>query len=131
MCFLTHINIIYHKLMSRKKFFNSLSRLLRSNLVQYKNQNGYVYNTARYHMNKYLAFSTSQAPDESIPSKDTVNAFLNRYAGTPGNLYNIVAALREFSKYLIGLAYTSHISFLREKFLCQCPSNHINLQRVK
>lgn len=84
----------------------TLSDLL-NEFREYKIQNGYAYTTAKYHLNKYLVFSTSHAPDESIPSKDTVNTFLNRYADTPGNLYNIAASLREFSRYLIGLAYTS------------------------
>lgn len=84
----------------------TLSDLL-NEFIEYKNQNGYVYTTAKYYLDKYLTFSTSHAPDENIPSKDTVNTFLNRYASTPGSLYNIVAILREFSRYLIGLAYTS------------------------
>ena len=83
-----------------------LSDLL-NEFIEYKNQNGYAYTTAKYHLDKYLAFSASHAPGENIPSKDTVNTFLNRYASTPGNLYNIAAALREFSRYLISLAYTS------------------------
>lgn len=83
-----------------------LSDLL-NEFIEYKNQNGYAYTTAKFHLDKYLAFSASHAPGENIPSKDTVNTFLNRYASTPGNLYNIAAALREFSRYLIGLAYTS------------------------
>ena len=75
--------------------------------LEYKMHNGYIYTTARYHLNKYLDFSSNHSPGENIPSKDTINTFLNRYAGTPGNLYNIVATLREFSRYLIGLGYTS------------------------
>lgn len=73
----------------------ALSNLL-NEFIEYKNQNGYAYTTAKYHLKKYLAFLSGYAPDESIPSKDTVNAFLNRYAGTPGNLYNAAAALQEF-----------------------------------
>lgn len=84
----------------------TLSDLL-NEFIEYKNQNGYAYTTAKYYLDKYLTFSTSYAPDENIPSKNTVNTFLNRYASTPGSLYNIVAILREFSRYLIGLAYTS------------------------
>lgn len=84
----------------------TLSDLL-NEFIEYKNQNGYAYTTAKYYLDKYLTFSTSHAPDENIPSKDTVNTFLNRYASMPGSLYNIVAILREFSRYLIGLAYTS------------------------
>lgn len=60
----------------------TLSDLL-NEFIEYKIQNGYAYTTAKYHLNKYLVFSTSHAPDESIPSKDTVNTFLNRYADTP------------------------------------------------
>lgn len=84
----------------------NLSDLI-NEFLEYKMYNGYIYTTARYHLNKYLDFSSNHSPGENIPSKDTINTFLNRYAGTPGNLYNIVATLREFSRYLIGLGYTS------------------------
>lgn len=36
-----------------------------------------------------------------------LNAFLNKHSKTPGNLYNVAATLREFSRYLIGLGYIS------------------------
>lgn len=84
----------------------TLSELI-NEFVEYKKQNGHTYTTAEYHLNKYLDFSTGHAPAENIPSKNIVNTFLNRYASTPGNLYNIAASLREFSRYLIGLGYTS------------------------
>ncbi|MCR1843484.1 tyrosine-type recombinase/integrase [Murimonas intestini] len=84
----------------------TLSDLI-TEFLEYKKQNGYVYTTAEYHLNKYIDFASSHVPLESIPSRKTVNAFLNRYSGTPGNLYNAAAALREFSRYLIGLGYAS------------------------
>ncbi len=84
----------------------TLSALI-NEFLEYKKQNGYIYTTAGYHLKKYLDFSTIHSPNENIPGKDTVNAFLNQGAGTPGNLYNMAAALREFSRYLIGLGYTS------------------------
>lgn len=84
----------------------NLSDLI-NEFLEYKMHNGYIYTTARYYLHKYLDFSSNHSPGENIPSKDTINTFLNRYAGTPGNLYNIVATLREFSRYLIGLGYTS------------------------
>ena len=84
----------------------TLSDLIKE-FLEYKKQNGYVYTTAGYHLNNYLDFSINHSPGENIPGKDTVHAFLNKYAGTPGNLYNIAAVLREFSRYLIGLGYTS------------------------
>lgn len=97
-----------------------LSDLIKE-FLEYKKQNGYVYATAEYHLNKYLDFSTSHSPGENIPGKDTINAFLNKYAGTPGNLYNIVAALREFSRYLIGLGYTSAYVIPRGKVSLPTP----------
>jgi len=84
----------------------TLSDLI-NEFIEYKKQNGYAYTTAEYHLKKYLDFSIAYASAENIPGRDTVNTFLKRYASTPGNLYNIVATLREFSRYLIGLAYTS------------------------
>ncbi|KNY30609.1 tyrosine-type recombinase/integrase [Pseudobacteroides cellulosolvens] len=84
----------------------TLSDLIKE-FLEYKTRNGYVYATAGYHLNKYLDFSDRHSPAENIPDKDTVNTFLSRYATTPGSLYNIAAALREFSRYLIGLGYTS------------------------
>lgn len=97
-----------------------LSDLIKE-FLEYKKQNGYVYTTAGYHLNKYLDFSINHSPDENIPCKDTVNAFLNKYARTRGNLYNIVAALRKFSRYLIGLGYTSAYVIPRGKVSLPTP----------
>ena len=83
-----------------------LCRLI-NEFIEYKTQNGYDYSTASYHLNKYLEYSTVVATNEYIPSKDTINAFLNVYASTPGNLYNIASTLREFSRYLIGMGFSS------------------------
>lgn len=75
--------------------------------IQYKKGNGHVYKTAGYHLYRYLEFSADYSPDESVPGKATVQAFLREYTNTPGNLYNITATLREFSRYLVGLGYAS------------------------
>jgi len=75
--------------------------------LEYKRQNGYVYTTAEYHLNKYLDFVSVHSLSGSIPARETVNAFLGRYSDTPGNLYNAASVLREFSRYLIGLGYAS------------------------
>lgn len=75
--------------------------------LEYKKQNGHVYTTAEYHLNKYLDFASIHSPSGIIPGRETVNAFLSRYSDTPGNLYNAASVLREFSRYLIGLGYTS------------------------
>ena len=75
--------------------------------IEYKTKNGYAYATAGYHLQKYLVFSAKHSPSESIPSRETIQAFLNEYGDTPGNLYNIAAVLRELSRYLIGIGYPS------------------------
>ena len=54
-----------------------LSHLI-NEFLEYKRQNGYIYVTAEYHLNKYLKFSVNYAPKENIPSRDTVYAFLNK-----------------------------------------------------
>lgn len=75
--------------------------------LEYKRQNGYIYTTAGYHLGRYLAFSKEYAVEENIPCKATVNAFLKKHAATPGSLHNVAAVLREFSRYLVGIGYTS------------------------
>ena len=86
---------------------NKTLPILINEFLEYKKQNGYVYTTAEYHLNKYLDFTSIYFPLESIPSRETVNAFLNRYSDTPGNLYNASSVLRVFSRYLRSLGYTS------------------------
>ena len=78
---------------------------LKNEFVYYKRKNGCKYKTAKYHLDKYVEFSAHYAPEEWIPSRDTVNAFLRKHSHTPGNLYNIAATMREFSRYLIGTGY--------------------------
>ena len=75
--------------------------------LEYKKQNGYVYATAGYYLNKYLDFAAIHSPSDSIPCRETINAFLNKYSDTPGSLYNAACVLREFSRYLTGMGYTS------------------------
>lgn len=83
---------------------NTLGELIEE-FIEYKHRNGYTYETAGYHLQKYKKFSINVSPNELVPSKYTINTFLNQYIQTPGNLYNIAATLREFSRYLIGLGY--------------------------
>lgn len=61
----------------RYKRMNKAISDLTKEFLEYKRQNGYTYATAGYHLIKYLDFSVKYAPQENIPSRDTVNAFLN------------------------------------------------------
>lgn len=84
----------------------SLIQLAEEFLI-YKRSNGCIYAGGEYHLKRYAAFSEHISPDESIPSKRTVEAFMDKYAGSPGSLYNAVAVIREFGRYLHGREYTS------------------------
>ena len=53
-----------------------------------------------------MTFSADRRPNEIVPTKDSIEAFLSKYTHVPGGLYNIVAILREFGRYLIGRGYS-------------------------
>ena len=72
----------------------------------YKRSNGCFYVQGEYFLNKYTTFSTAEYPDEVIPSKESVESFLDKYVSTPGSLYNAASVLREFARYLIARCYS-------------------------
>lgn len=74
--------------------------------LNYKRSNGCIYSGGEYHLKRYVAFSTSISPDEILPSKRTVGAFMDRYINAPGSLYNAVSVIREFSRYLYDRGYS-------------------------
>jgi integrase len=78
---------------------------LADDYVRYKRSNGYIYNGGEYHLKKYVYFSKRESPEEAIPSRKTVSTFMDVHAGTAEYLYNLVAVLREFSRYLITMGY--------------------------
>ena len=108
----------------------TLSKLVLG-FLEYKKQNGYVYTTGEYHLNKYLDFTSIHAPLESIPGRKTIKAFLNRYSDTPGNLYNAASVLREFSRYLISLGHTTAYVIPAGKFPFRCLSGLIYLRTMR
>lgn len=83
----------------------SLTELI-DDFVNYKRHNGYVYVSAEYHLMKYAEYISVNYPDENVPSKTSINSFLNEHSHTPGTLYNLATFLREFSRYLISIGYT-------------------------
>lgn len=84
----------------------NLSRQVKEFLA-YKRSNGCIYTGGEYHLKRYVAFSGCLSPHESVPSKRTVEAFMDRYLGSPGSLYNAVAVIREFGRYLYGRGYSN------------------------
>ena len=91
---------------------------LADEFLAYKRSNGYIYQTGDYYLMKYVAFAEAMVPSILIPSKETVNAFVSNYTDTPGSLYNSVAVLREFSRYLVNRGYKDAYIF---------PNNRVRL----
>jgi integrase len=73
---------------------------LADEFVHYKRSNGYDYLNGAYYLEKYVAFAEKLAPDINIPVKETVAAFMDKHISVQGSLYNLVATIREFSRYL-------------------------------
>ena len=78
---------------------------LADQFVEYKKQNGGVYQTGAYYLEKYIQFATEANPEITVPDRKSVEAFLEKYEDAPGSLYNAAAFLREFSRYLIARGY--------------------------
>lgn len=80
-------------------------RDLATAFVLYKQSLGYIYNTQERYLLKYISFSEDRYPEHQVPCKDAVNELLANISVSKGNLYGIVCALREFSRYLILRGY--------------------------
>lgn len=68
--------------------------------VIYKKSLGYVYDTHQHYLMNYVMFTEKISTDCNIPDKSSVTDFLNNKVDAPGSLYNCMAVLREFSRYL-------------------------------
>ena len=78
---------------------------LADQFVAYKRQNGRVYQTGAYYLEKYIQFASETNPEITAPDRKSVEGFLEKYEDAPGGLYNAAAFLREFSRYLIARGY--------------------------
>ena len=85
--------------------FNPSLITLADQFVAYKKQNGGVYQTGAYYLEKYIQFASETNPKITVPDRKSVEAFLEKYEDAPGSLYNAAAFLREFSRYLIARGY--------------------------
>lgn len=84
---------------------NKSLRNLIDRFVSYKRQNGYVYHTGAYYLEKYIQWVLETDSETIILSKKSVEGFLERNLHAPGSLYNAASVLREFSRYLIVRGY--------------------------
>ena len=75
-----------------------------SDFIQYKRSLGYVYEGQDHLLSRYARFAES-IDSASVPTKASVNGFLDLLSDAPGTLYQAVATLREFSRYLQSVGY--------------------------
>jgi integrase len=73
--------------------------------ITYKRSLGYVYEKPELILNHFKRHMEENYPYLSLPDKDSVDSFLDCYKGQSGGLYNVIASLREFSRYLFKLGY--------------------------
>lgn len=70
--------------------------------IRYKKLLGYKYDSKPpLILRNYLTFMDKQYPDVIIPDKESTQKFIQLYLGQTGGLYNVLAVMREFSRYLI------------------------------
>ncbi len=73
--------------------------------ITYKHSLGYVYDTQERYLRHYQYHMEETYPHLELPDKESTDRFLDKYQGQPGGLYNAMAPLREFSRYLFRLGY--------------------------
>lgn len=73
--------------------------------IAYKRSLGYVYETQERYLRHYQCHMEGQYPHLDLPDKESTDCFLDKYKGQPGGLYNAMAPLREFARYLFQLGY--------------------------
>lgn len=73
--------------------------------IAYKRSLGYVYDTQERYLKHYQRHMEEQYPHLDLPDKASTDCFLDKYKGQPGSLYNAMAPLREFARYLFQLGY--------------------------
>lgn len=71
--------------------------------IAYKRKLGYVYDTQEYYLLRYKKYMEGKFPYLTLPDKESIDRFLDEFQGETGGLYNTIAVLREFSRYLIRL----------------------------
>ena len=84
--------------------YKSMDKYLEEFLL-YKHSLGYVYDTQERYLRHYRYHMEETYPHLDLPDKESTDRFLDKYQGQSGGLYNAMAPLREFSRYLFRLGY--------------------------
>ena len=73
--------------------------------INYKRSLGYIYDTPERYLMNYKKHMEEFYPDLQLPDKESTDTFLTKYQGQNGGLYNAIAPLREFTRFLYQLGY--------------------------
>lgn len=73
--------------------------------IAYKRSLGYVYDTQERYLKHYQKHMEEAYPHLELPDKESTGRFLDKFQGQTGGLYNAMAPMREFSRYLFRLGY--------------------------
>jgi len=73
--------------------------------IAYKRSLGYVYDTPERYLKHYQKHMEEVFPNLTLPDKKSTDSFLKKFKGQSGGLYNAMAPLREFSRYLFQIGY--------------------------
>lgn len=77
----------------------SLNRLAEQFLA-HKRALGFQYTTAEKHLKAFLTYAQSNNPTAQVPDKELVSGWCATATGHPGQLYNMISVIREFSTFL-------------------------------
>ena len=94
--------------------------------ITYKRSLGYVYDTPERYLKHYQRHMEEQYPHLDLPDKKSTDCFLSKYKEQTGGLYNAMATLREFSRYLFQLGYMDAYLVPPK----QIPKLHISSQKT-
>ena len=76
-----------------------------NDFIAYKRSLGYVYDTQERYLKHYQKHMENEYPHLLLPDKESTDCFLNKFQGQTGGLYNAMAPLREFSRYLFRIGF--------------------------
>jgi len=76
-----------------------------ADFIAYKRSLGYVYDTQERYLKRYQEHMENEYPHLILPDKESTDCFLNKFQGQTGGLYNAMAPLREFSRYLFRIGF--------------------------
>lgn len=68
--------------------------------ISYKHSLGYVYERQEALIRQYQKYMEGNHPETDVPDRKSTEGFLDIHRGQTGTLYNVIATLREFSRYL-------------------------------